>query len=65
MNYAELNKLIHERKMEHFRKCYGEGKCLPPEYTNVLMIELGMKEFFDAGFRQGMEFARNENGNAS
>lgn len=58
--YKELNKIIHEKMMEHWRKCYGVGGTFPFS-DNPLMIELGMKEFYEAGFRAGIEESKNVN----
>lgn len=55
---TDMNKIIHEKMMEHWRKCYGVGGTFPFS-DNPLMIELGMKEFYEAGFRAGVEEARN------
>jgi hypothetical protein len=56
---AHKNKIANEKAMEHWRQIYGKGSIFPfPD--NALMIEIAMKEFFEAGFKQGLEFFYNE-----
>ena len=59
LSEAHKNKISHDKAMEYWRNTYGKGSVFPFS-GNPLMIEIAMKEFFEAGFKQGLEFFYNE-----
>jgi hypothetical protein len=47
----------HEAMMQHWRDCYGTGATWP-HGMSAIMIELAIKEFYEAGFDAGYWHAK-------